>query len=134
FELQGFEEESSEAVRDAILDGNYRDQLSNRITATPAADTAAEASETQANAGSADSLVLERLGDVPIYRVDMIVRRSQPLQETTQSALPVARLAPAHMQSLGVATGDAVRIRSREGEITLPAQEDATVAPGVLRL
>ncbi|HLR12676.1 MAG TPA: NADH-quinone oxidoreductase subunit NuoG [Burkholderiaceae bacterium] len=134
FELQGFEEESSEAVRDAILDGNYRDQLSNRITATPAADTAAEVSETQANAGSADSLVLERLGDVPIYRVDMIVRRSQPLQETTQSALPVARLAPAHMQSLGVATGDAVRIRSREGEITLPAQEDATVAPGVLRL
>ena len=122
FELQGFDEESSETVRDAVIAGGIESRLSNDIKATAGL------------ANGPASQGLERVTDVPIYRTDAIVRRSQPLQETPASQAPRARMSATTLQGLGVATGDLVRITSAQGEVSLPAELDDTVASGCVRI
>ena len=122
FELQGFDDESSETVRDAVIAGGIESRLSNEIKAAPALST------TAAQQG------LERVADVPIYRSDVIVRRSQPLQETSASQSPRARMSAATLQQLGFESGDAVRITSAQGQVSLPALLDDTVAAGCVRI
>lgn len=120
FELQGFDDETSEAVRDTVLVGGVEGRLSNEVKAQPGLSGKAEG--------------LERVADVPIYRSDALVRRSAPLQETSASQPPKARMAAATLASLGVEDGDAVTVRSEQGQMTLPAQMDETVAPGCVRI
>lgn len=123
FELQGFDDESSETVRDAVIAGGIEGRLSNEIKVKAAVANVAAS-------GSA----LERVTDVPIYRTDAIVRRSAPLQQTAASQAPRARLAGATLASLGIASGDAIRVKSATGEIVIPAQLDDTVAAGCVRI
>src|SRR5690554_3001887 len=122
FELQGFDEESSEAVRDAVIAGGIEGRLSNEIKLAPTvpARTAAQG--------------LERVSDVPIYRTDPIVRRSQPLQETIASQSPRVRMSAATLQGLGIASGDLVRITSSQRQASLPAELGGTVAAGCGRI
>ena len=122
FELQGFDEESSETVRDAVIAGGIESRLSNEIKAT--------AGLASATAGDG----LQRVTEVPIYRTDAIVRRSQPLQETPASQAPRARMSAATLQGLGLASGDLVRVSSAQGQISLPAELDDTVAAGCVRI
>ncbi|KAA0888639.1 NADH-quinone oxidoreductase subunit NuoG [Pusillimonas sp. ANT_WB101] len=120
FELEGFDDETSEAVRDRVLDGGIEGRLSNEVTALPALSSKLDG--------------LERVADVPIYRTDALVRRSAPLQETAASLPPKARMASATLAGLGVEDGDAVIVRSEQGQVTLPAQMDDTVASGCVRI
>ena len=122
FELQGFDDESSETVRDAVIAGGIEGRLSNEIKASPAMG--------EAPLGN----VLERVTDVPIYRTDAIVRRSAPLQETTASQAPRARMSAATLAKLGVESGDALSIASSQGRVTLSALLDDTVAAGCVRI
>ncbi len=126
-QLQGFDEESSEAVRDGVLTSRFREQFDNRLDgAVPAAALA----EPPGDGGA----VFERVADVPIYRSDLLVRRSRPLQETTASQPPHARLHPDALAALGAQDGDSLRLQSLSGSITLPAQADADVAAGCVRV
>ncbi|HWK70682.1 MAG TPA: NADH-quinone oxidoreductase subunit NuoG [Burkholderiaceae bacterium] len=120
FELQGFDYETSEAVRDTVMVGGLDGRLSNEIKAQPGL---------AARPGG-----LERVTDVPIYRSDALVRRSAPLQETADSRPPKARMAAGTLAGLGIQSGDAVRIASQQGQIVLPALEDNTVAPDCVRI
>ncbi len=122
FDLQGFDDETSESIRDSVMVGGLEDRLSNEISTFPGLADAASGSG------------LERVADVPIYRSDVLVRRSQPLQETAASQAPKARLAAATLAALGAASGDFLRISSAQGQIQLPALEDETVAPGCVRI
>ncbi|MFW7340066.1 NADH-quinone oxidoreductase subunit NuoG [Pollutimonas sp. H1-120] len=120
FELQGFDYETSEAVRDTVMAGGLDGRLSNEIKARPGL--------LKTTGG------LERVTDVPIYRSDALVRRSGPLQETADSRPPKARMAAGTLAKLGVQSGDALRISSQQGQIVLPALEDNTVAPDCVRI
>jgi NADH-quinone oxidoreductase subunit G len=120
FELQGFDYETSEAVRDTVMAGGLDGRLSNEIKAQPGL--------------ASRSGGLERVTDVPIYRSDALVRRSAPLQETADSQPPKARMAAGTLAGLGIQSGDAVRIASQQGQIVLPALEDNTVAPDCVRI
>src|SRR5690606_13228409 len=122
FELQGFDEESSETVRDVVIDGGIENRLSNEIKVSPALLKAAEGQG------------LERVTDVPIYRTDPIVRRSIPLQETIASQSPRARLSAETLARLGVSAGDPIKITSPQGQVVLPAELDDTVASGCVRI
>ena len=114
FELPGFDDETSESIRDTVLVGGVDGRLSNQI---------------RSEAGlSAKTGGLERVTDIPIYRSDALVRRSEPLQETTASRAPKVRLAAATLAGLNAQSGDPLRIRSEHGEITLAAFEDNSVA------
>lgn len=122
FQLQGFDEESSETVRDAVIAGGVTGRLSNEIRRAPAL------------AGAVSGHGLERVTDVPIYRTDPIVRRAACLQQTPASQSPRARMSAATLARLGIASGDAVRISSQQGQVSLPAQLDDTVADGCVRI
>ena len=120
FELEGFDEESSEAVRDTVISSGVAARLSNQINATPRLTD--------------EAVGLERITDKPIYRTDTIVRRSAPLQHTPASALPTARMHEQTLSQLDLVDGDTVRVRSAQGEIQLVVQVDQAVAVGGVRI
>lgn len=120
FQLDGFDDETSESVRDSVMAAGVESRLSNQINL--AASVLPEGNG------------LERVADVPIYRSDALVRRSAPLQETPASAAPTARMAAATLSQLGLADGDLVKVRSSQGEVSLPAQLDDTVALNSVRV
>lgn len=120
FQLDGFDDETSESVRDSVLAAGIEPRLNNAINAKPALVAAAEG--------------LERVTDVPIYRSDALVRRAEPLQQTPASVLPTARMNAATLAKLSLADGDSVRVRSAQGETVLPVQLDDTVALGSVRI
>jgi NADH-quinone oxidoreductase subunit G len=118
--LQGFDDETSESVRDTVMVGGLEDRLSNEIRLAPKA--------VAVGAG------LERVAELPIYRTDALVRRSQPLQEHVSSAPPRAAMNAATLQSLGLSAGDAVRVASAHGSADLEAALDEEVADGAVRI
>ncbi|NYT65265.1 NADH-quinone oxidoreductase subunit G [Alcaligenaceae bacterium] len=120
FQLQGFEDESSESVRDAVLEGGIEGRLSNQITGQVGI--------------SPEVNGLERIADVPIYRVDAIVRRSEALQATTASRLPQAHASTVTLAGLNIQSGDLVNVASAQGQVTLTVVADDTVADQCVRV
>ncbi len=120
FDVPGFDDETSESVRDTVLAGNIVDRLSNKVVAAPGLATAVPG--------------LERVADLPIYRSDAIVRRAEPLQATPASQSPVLRAHPATLASLGLASGDSARVKSAAGEAILAVQADNGVVQGAVRV
>ncbi|CFN79809.1 NADH-ubiquinone oxidoreductase%2C 75 kDa subunit [Bordetella pertussis] len=118
--LAGFDEETSETVRDAALAGGVEARLSNAISAPLGLGQPLDA--------------LERVADVPIYRTDAIVRRSEPLQAAPASRAPKARMNGRTLASLGVSAGDKVRVSGAAGAIELEAALDEAVADRAVRV
>jgi len=120
FQLPGFDDETSESVRDGVLVDGVQGRLSNDIR------VAVGAGKPQGG--------LERVADVPIYRSDAMVRRSAPLQETADSQAPQARMAAATLRELGLEPGADVLVKSGQGQVALSARQDDAVAPGCVRI
>jgi NADH-quinone oxidoreductase subunit G len=119
--LQGFEYNSADEVKDAVLDGR---DIAAALSNAPAGTLSAA----PAPGG------IERIAEVPIYSSDALVRRSEPLQRTRDARPPAARMAPALMDRLGFAEGDRVRVAQDGGEATLAVQADASVPQGCVRI
>src|SRR5699024_9163545 len=132
-ELPGFDEETSEEARDAVLTTEAMAQLSNQFDTDVASGNAATFDESK-GATKETGVRLQRIGDVPIYRSDMIVRRSRPLQETTASQPPVARLSSQTFEALGLAPDAQVKCRATEGEAQFEVKLDETVPAGAIRI
>jgi NADH-quinone oxidoreductase subunit G len=77
---------------------------------------------------------IERVTDVPIHFADPLVRRSPALQKAADSAAPGARMNPAMLARLGVAAGTNVRVGAGGTAIVLPAQLEAGLPDGVVRV
>ncbi|MBS1187677.1 MAG: dehydrogenase [Burkholderiaceae bacterium] len=122
-ELDGFDYETSETVRDEITGGetDLSGKLNNLAGVLP-----------QAAALVSDGL--ERLADVPIHFADPLARRARSLQMTTDAKLAQARMPLALMQKLGIASGDNVRVLQGSAEAILPAQADDSLPAGVVRV
>ncbi len=71
---------------------------------------------------------LERLGGVPLYASDALVRRAQALQATPAGRDIHARLHPDAIASLGL--GEEARIRADGIELTLPVMADEGIPAG----
>ena len=119
-ELPGFDDETSESVRDSVLSSGVDGRLSNTISAAVGVPAAVQG--------------VQRVTDVPIYRTDAIVRRAPALQQTPASQAPRARVSSATLAKLGLEGADAVRVTSPQGQVTLPLQADDTVAEGCVRV
>ncbi|WP_397474416.1 NADH-quinone oxidoreductase subunit NuoG [Pusillimonas sp.] len=119
-ELAGFDDETSESVRDTVLVDGIQERLSNQVAAPVGLGHAPQG--------------LQRVADVPIYRSDALVRRAEPLQETADSRKPTARMNAATLQGLSLSDGDAIRVRSADGEVALQAKLDPAVADGAIRI
>ncbi|MCD8518137.1 MAG: NADH-quinone oxidoreductase subunit NuoG [Burkholderiaceae bacterium] len=120
--LPEFDEESSEAVRDAVLTGGIASKLSNGIK-TPVGLSKADGRDG-----------LQRIADVAIYRSDAIVRRAHALQQTKASEAPAARIHPETLTSLGLADCANVKLRSGTGETVVSVRADASVPANCVRL
>jgi NADH-quinone oxidoreductase subunit G len=100
--------------------------LSNRITAQTTVQPAAAAGGALAG--------LQRVADVPIYFADALARRSAPLQATRDAQAPRCWMNSRVMQSLGIATGQPVRVRQGEGRARLVAELDDRLPDGCVRV
>src|SRR5690606_34488288 len=118
--LPGFDEETSEAVRDSVL-GALTEKLSNRL-------------EGKLGSGNVSATGVERVADVPIYFSDGIERRPRSLQATPAAAAPRARMNPRTLAQLGVADGDTVLVRGAAGSVRLEACADNSLADGAVRI
>jgi len=119
--LPDFDEESSEAVRDALLSSDIATRLNNHIRADVGRSVAVSGG-------------LERVADVPIYRSDAIVRRAASLQQTKASKPPMARCHPFTLSQLGLSDGDTVRLSTAHGAVVLLAKADETLARDCVRV
>jgi NADH-quinone oxidoreductase subunit G len=121
-QLDGFDQDTPEAVRAEALPDDVEARLSNQTAVAPALPS------TRAAGG------LERLADVPIYFSDAIVRRSPPLQATNDARPPRARVNAATAAALGLLAGATVRVRQGSGAAVLELQIDDRVADGTVRV
>lgn len=114
--LEGFEFESSEEVRHevkALIDQMPSLSMQLTISTMPATDKG-----------------LTRLGEVPIYAIDSLVRHSNPLQETQlimEGNVAVAKLHPQTAKKLGLSQGQLALVKQK-GEVRLPVELDERLA------
>ncbi|TAM45502.1 MAG: NADH-quinone oxidoreductase subunit G, partial [Gammaproteobacteria bacterium] len=73
---------------------------------------------------------LARIVEVPMYRVDALVRRAPSLAATADNPPPAVRLNAAEAGRLGVASGDTARVTAPAGQAQLPVVVDARVPDG----
>ncbi len=120
--VEGFEFDSSEAVRDEALNGvDVAVKLNNAIAGV----------ETKAVSAANG---LQRVSDVPIYATDAVVRRSAPLQATADAQTPQAWLHSDELKKLGVQAGETVKVSQGQGSAMLLAAADDKLPKGVVRV
>ncbi|MBZ0094636.1 MAG: NADH-quinone oxidoreductase subunit G, partial [Sulfuricella sp.] len=77
---------------------------------------------------------LQRIGEVPAYHADAIVRRAAALQKTAAAALQGAWMNAETLASLGVAEGAEVSVSQGAGSIVLKALRDDRLPAGCVRV
>ncbi|HDK37894.1 MAG TPA: NADH-quinone oxidoreductase subunit G, partial [Thiolapillus brandeum] len=112
-----FDYESSTDVHDEAMQSIGEIKLDNRL------------GDSQIQTTSFETADMQRIGGVPLYNVDMLVRRSRALQHT-----PDAWKAGLHVHAdtagqLGLTDGESAVLRQGEGELTLPLVVDSRVPP-----
>jgi len=121
--LPGFEHDSADDAKQEALAGSedVSRLLGNRTRVA-------------ATAPGAASTALERIGEVPIYSADAIVRRSPPLQMTRDALPPVASMNRSTAQTLGLREGDYLRVRQGDGEVVVAYLIDDRLPHNAIRL
>ena len=121
-DLKRFEYESSEEVREELLAAVGEPALDNALDGSAAPGAILAGAE------------LERIGGVPIYASDMLVRRARALQQTPDAWKSALHLHPDTAASLGLGEGDSAVLKQGEGSLTLPVALDGRVAAGCVWL
>ena len=123
-QLDGFDYETPEQVRAEIFPAgsDIGARLDNRL------DNFTVGEIGQAGEG------LQRIGEVPIYQADPIVRRAESLQRTHDAAAPAAWMPGALLDRLGVRVGDTVKVKQGDGEVLLPAARDDKLPANCVRV
>ncbi|MBA3695961.1 MAG: NADH-quinone oxidoreductase subunit G [Methylotenera sp.] len=125
--LKGFDYETSEQVKDAIFEG----EKPSAVVWRSLNNNLRELVEIQVNIKKEG---LQRIGEVPQYESDPIVRRSPPLQKTKYNIKPMARMCAAQLAELGLAEGDNVLVKQDKGSAVLTVCLDNHVAKGCVRV
>ncbi len=125
--LKEFDFDSSEQVKDKIFNG----EKPSAVVWRSLNNNLKELVEIQVNV---KDFGLERIGEVPQYESDPIVRRSGPLQKTKYNTQPMARMCAAQIAVLGLAEGDTVLARQDKGSAVLQVRLDNHVAMGCVRV
>jgi NADH-quinone oxidoreductase subunit G len=71
-----------------------------------------------------------RLAEIPMYRVDALVRRAPALQKTADNPGAVARMHPAQAARFNLNAGDNVRVVMQEGEARVALELDEGIPEG----
>ncbi|MBC7945211.1 MAG: NADH-quinone oxidoreductase subunit G [Burkholderiales bacterium] len=121
--LDGFDYNSSEQVyAEMNVSWNLPMSLNNKLASAPARHAVKpDADRADAVAAKAG---LQRVGDVPIYQSDPVVRRAVSLQLTHDAVVPVASINSPLYRRLQLAPGDQVKLRQEGAEIVLAVTVD----------
>ena len=121
--IEGFSYESAEAVRAELLGrvGDIASQLNNAVDRQP-------------QPVSVPPVAIERVGEIPIYHTDPIVRRAVSLQQTRDAQVAIAWLPGSTVESLGLKPGDRVRVSQDGGDAILPFARDDRLPANCVRL
>ncbi|SDY56369.1 NADH-quinone oxidoreductase subunit NuoG [Nitrosomonas sp. Nm58] len=113
-QLDGFDYETSEQIRAQIIPAEeaITRYLNNNLKEYEATIFIQEVSG------------LQRIGEVPIYQADPIVRRAESLQLTHDAASPKAWLPTALLKQLSVREGEVIRLKQGGGEVQLEVAGD----------
>jgi NADH-quinone oxidoreductase subunit G len=125
-DVAGFEFDSVESVRHEISP-----YLQSAIT------SALNSTVTQTSfkiANSAPTNGIERVGEVPIYQLDAVVRRAESLQKTRDASEPTAAMNSRLLEKLNVKAGATVRVKQNGGAITLAASCDDALPDNAVRI
>ncbi|KIO48969.1 NADH-quinone oxidoreductase subunit NuoG [Nitrosospira sp. NpAV] len=127
-ELDGFDYDTPEKVRAEILSANsdVSARLNNNLKNFAIGDIG--------RMNEPRSGGIQRIGEVPIYQTDPIVRRADSLQRTRDAAPPLAWMPGDLMGALGINSGDNVRLKQGEGEVQLPAAQDDRLPSNSVRV
>ena len=132
--LSGFDQDSSEAVRAEALGQDAQERMqrfmNNRVE--PIQVSAAVPEEMER--AKFERIGLERIGEVPIYQTDAIVRRASSLQRTADAAPPVARASGMLLEKLGIQGGGMAIIRQGQGSIVIRVDRDDCLPANCVRL
>ena len=125
--LDGFGFDSSEQVKNEIFGGEKPSKVVwNRLN-----NNLRHLVEVNVHAAST---VLQRVGEVPMYQSDAVVRRSPSLQKAGQSSIGMAGMNSNLMQQLGLQDGEMVRVRQDGDSIKLPVHRDEHVFDNCVRI
>ncbi len=130
-ELPGFDADSADEVRDAVLKTIGTTTEAEVVTVNGLKNALplwSGPSPMQA------SPAIERLALVPLYRTDAIVRRADSLQETRSSRLAHAAMPGELMERLGLTVGTPARFTQGEGSAQLIVERDDTLAANTVRI
>lgn len=120
--VDGFDFDTSEAVRDEALTGvDVAARLNNAITGI----------EVKSGASATG---MQRVSDVPIYATDAVVRRSAPLQATADAATPLVWMHSEALNNIGVKSGMNVKVSQGLGSIKLACCADDKLPKSVVRV
>lgn len=123
-QLDGFDFETSEQVRneifptDAEISGHFNNQLASHNISIPEKKNGR----------------IHRIGEVPIYQADPIVRRAESLQQTNDAAKPQALMSAALLERLNINAGDNVSLKQDDGEVRLKAGRDDKLPDNCVRV
>jgi NADH-quinone oxidoreductase subunit G len=119
--LAGFDQDSSEQVREQALGGDIAARLNNATSAVPHVVAKGEG--------------VERFANLPIYATDALVRNSTSLQLTADGREAATVGLPTGLwQHLALQDGDYVRIVQDGGAAQLPVRLEAGLPDGVARV
>ena len=124
-QLPGFEFNSSEEVRNEALAGGeaaVADALNNALSKPVLADISMKMNG------------IERIGEVPIYQSDAIVRRAPALQASKDAQAPRAWTNAGLMQRLGLNEGDMILLNQGAGQSQLPVALDDRLPDNCVRV
>jgi NADH-quinone oxidoreductase subunit G len=123
-QLEGFDFETPEQVYAEVIPPgtDIRKLLDNKLKSFTVSELKQE------NYG------IQRIGEVPIYQTDPIVRRAESLQLTHDATVPVAWMSGLLLEKLGVNIGDKVELKQGDGEACLQAACDDNLPSNCVRL
>ncbi|MDO9310910.1 MAG: molybdopterin-dependent oxidoreductase, partial [Nitrosomonas sp.] len=113
-ELEKFEYETPEQIRAEIFPEGIE---INRYLDNSLRDFGTEIRVTEGHG-------IQRIGEVPIYQTDPIVRRAESLQATQDAVPPKAWMTTAMLDNLGVISGDQVKITQGDESVRLEVAHD----------
>jgi len=116
--LEGFDYDSVTDVREEVKDLCRDIQLNNSYTLD------------NIDIPSAESNSLLRIGDLPAYKSDMLVRRARSLQKTTDAQQNYLRLNGHDMQRLGFAEDSVVNAEQSGDSVVIKVRQDDGVPQG----
>lgn len=116
--VEGFDYLSSTDVKDELKQQCQDIQLNNSVECT------------QTVSINATNGALQRVGDVPLYAIDSLVRRATALQRTKDAAQDVVRINSKQAGESGVAGAEKVKVKQGNAQVYMPLVIDDGIPDG----